>query len=376
MYNHSKTVTTPYGSNNGGLMMKRMTIPAAALIISAALLLYGGCSSDENPVSGGATMNFVSFEMTGYGPDTLTIYSGVDTCGGIDVNIKVTVPPLEAIWSALIGGGNPMCPCPDPTCVLVMSKAVTTHSQDDSLGVFETMFGLPNGINSPSMHLKVIADDGAEIYLNDYHIGTASLFGGGDTPVVWETTVSIDSLFNYCALCPPGGEPCSCLDELNFLRFELANTGTGEFGEPAGRSVDSVDCMYVQFEAEITWTMAPEVTIDIKPGSDRNPVNCNGKGNGVIPVAILTTDGFDAQAVDCASVRFGPLGAYETHGKCHLEDVDEDGDIDMMLHFRRNETGVACGDTMMVLWGMTLDGFEFEAYDHIDTVPDKYDDGD
>jgi hypothetical protein len=30
----------------------------------------------------------------------------------------------------------------------------------------------------------------------------------------------------------------------------------------------------------------------------------------------------------------------------------------------------------MVMWGMTIDGFEFEAWDHIDTVPDKYDDDD
>jgi len=347
-----------------------MTIPAAALIISAALLFMGSCSQDDNPVAGNTSMNLMRLESMGYGPDTLTIYSGVDTCGGVDTNIKVTVPPLEAIWSALIGGGNPMCPCPDPTSTLVMSKAVTTHSQDDSLGVFETMFDLPNGINSPSMHLKVIVDDGAEIFLNDYHIGTASLLGG-----VWEGTVSVDSLFNYSPPCPPGGEPCSTLDMINSLRFDLVNTGTGEYGEPVARA-DTVDCMYVQFEAEVTWTMAPDVVIDIKPGSDRNPVNCNGKGNGVIPVAILTTDGFDAQAVDCMSVRFGPLGAYETHGKCHPCDVDDDGDIDLMFHFRRNETGVACGDTMMVMWGMTIDGFEFEAWDHIDTVPDKYDDDD
>ncbi len=345
--------------------MKRMTIPAAALIISAALLFYMGCSSDDNLVAGDASMSFVSFESMDYGPDTLTIYSGVDTCGGIDTNIKVTVPPLEAIWSALIGGGHPMCPCADSTGMFVMSKAVTTHSEEDSLGVFETTFSLPVGAALPSMNLRVIADDGAEIYLNDYYIGTASLFGG-----VWEGTISIDSLFNISPACPPGGEPCSTLEEINVLRFDLVNTGTGDFGEPVARA-DTVDCMYVQFEAEITWEMAPDVTIDIKPGSDRNPVNCNGKGNGVIPVAILTTDGFDAQAVACATVRFGPLGAYETHGKCHLEDVDDDGDIDMMLHFRRNETGVTCADTMMTLWGMTLDGFDFEAWDYITTVPDK-----
>ncbi len=342
--------------------MKRMTILAAALIIPAALLFYGGCSNDDSPVAGDASMSFASFESMDYGPDTLTIYSGMDTCGGVDEEITVTVPPLEAIWPALVGGGGlaPDCSCDVTGDRLPNSMPVTTHDMTDSLGIFETTFMLPDGISGISMDLKVIADDGAEIYLNDTHIGTASINGG-----VWERTVPVDSLFNYIPdTCPAGGEPCSTISKINTLRFELVNTGTGDFGEPVARA-DTADCMYVQFEAEITWMAAPDVTIDIKPGSDRNPVNCNGKGNGVIPVAILTTDGFDAQAVDCMTVRFGPLGAYETHGKCHLSDVDDDGDLDMMLHFRRNETGVACGDTMMTLWGMTLDGFEFEAWDHI-----------
>jgi len=41
-----------------------------------------------------------------------------------------------------------------------------------------------------------------------------------------------------------------------------------------------------------------EVTIDIMPGSDKNPVNPTSRG--VIPVAILTTEDFDAASVDPA----------------------------------------------------------------------------
>lgn len=46
-----------------------------------------------------------------------------------------------------------------------------------------------------------------------------------------------------------------------------------------------------------------EVGVDVKPGSDRNPVNLKGrkkgKGNGGgVPVAILTTDDLDAADVD------------------------------------------------------------------------------
>jgi hypothetical protein len=334
--------------------MRRFALPAAALLISAAFLTYGGCSGDDSPAGVDGSVSFMRLESVGYGPDTLMIYSGDDTCGGVDEAIEVTVPPLEAIWSALVGGGGsaPECGCDVTGEMLTMSKPVTTHSMDDSLGIFETKFSLPAGAAQPAMHLKALADDGAMIYLNGYYIGTVSLNGG-----LWEQTIDTDSLFNI-----------SEAEEINVLRFELANTGTGEYGEPVARA-DTADCMYVQFEAGITWTTAPKVTIDIKPGSDDNPVNCNGKGNGVIPVAILTTDDFDVQMVDCATVRFGPEGAYETHGRCHYEDVDYDGDIDLMLHFRVNETGVTCADTMMTMWGMTVDGYEFEAYDHIRTVP-------
>ena len=217
--------------------MKRMTILAAALIISAALLSYGGCSSDDGPVAVDGTMSFADFQNMGYGPDTLTIYSGADTCGGTDENITVTVPPLEAIWPALVGGGGlaPDCGCDVTGDRLPNSMPVTTHDTTDSLGIFETAFSLPNGISGISMNLKVIADDGAMIYLNDTHIGTASINGG-----VWERMISVDSLFNYAGPCPPGGEPCSTIDTFNLLRFELVNTGTGDFGEPVARA-DTAD---------------------------------------------------------------------------------------------------------------------------------------
>ncbi len=351
--------------------MRKFVVTAAFMIISAALFTLWGCSGEDNPVSSDASMSRLAFQSMGYGPDSLMIYSGADTCGGDDPTVTVVVPPDETIWPALIGGGGPEpeCSCEVTAGMLEMSKPVTTRNPADSLGIFETTFMLPAGITAPSMYLRVIADDGAEIYLNGHHIGTANLFGDGDSPVVWEAMISTDTLFDYAPPCQPDDDPCDTSEHINYLRFELVNTGTGEYGEPVARA-DTADCMYVQFEAEVMWTVPPQVTIDIKPDSDENPINCKDKGNGVIPVAILTTDDFDAMAVDCATVRFGPLGAYEAHGKCHVEDVDYDGDMDLMFHFRKNETGVACEDTMMTLWGTTLDGYAFEAADHIMTVPD------
>ncbi|MGH2710429.1 MAG: hypothetical protein ACRDH9_04385 [Actinomycetota bacterium] len=115
------------------------------------------------------------------------------------------------------------------------------------------------------------------------------------------------------------------------------------------------------------------VKINVKPGSLLNPINSGSKG--VIPVAVLTTaageyglpQAFDATTVDALSVRFGPKdvvnaggGAPETHGKGHPEDslepdeVSRDGDIDLVLHFRTQETELAAGDTMACVRGQFL----------------------
>jgi hypothetical protein len=109
-----------------------------------------------------------------------------------------------------------------------------------------------------------------------------------------------------------------------------------------------------------------EVLIDIKPGSFPNSIN--PRSNGVIPVAILTTPSFDATLVDPLSVQFGPAEATEAHGRGHIEDVDGDGDLDLVLHFRTQETGIQCGDTEASLTGETFDGYSFTGTDSIRTV--------
>ncbi|MDH3690389.1 MAG: M14 family zinc carboxypeptidase [Gammaproteobacteria bacterium] len=108
------------------------------------------------------------------------------------------------------------------------------------------------------------------------------------------------------------------------------------------------------------------VLIDLKPGSDPNSVNPKSKGK--IPVAILTTNTFDATTVDPLSVAFGSNGAKEAHGKGHIEDANGDGDLDLVLHLKTQETGIACGDTSVLLTGETFDGTAIAGSDNIVTV--------
>jgi hypothetical protein len=74
--------------------------------------------------------------------------------------------------------------------------------------------------------------------------------------------------------------------------------------------------------------IAFKVEIDIKPGSYPNSINLNSKG--VVPVAVLTTPIFDATTLDTDTVRFA--GASPIHQ--NLDDVDGDGDMDYLFHFR------------------------------------------
>ena len=116
------------------------------------------------------------------------------------------------------------------------------------------------------------------------------------------------------------------------------------------------------------WVPQPiQVAIDIQPGDAANSIN--PRSRGVIPVAVLAGTDFDVSTVDLYSVRFGPERAPESHSAGgHFEDVNADGLIDLVLHFRTQSTGIACGDESAALDGRTLDGVLLHGVDAITTV--------
>ena len=103
-----------------------------------------------------------------------------------------------------------------------------------------------------------------------------------------------------------------------------------------------------------------EVDIDVKPGSDQNPINL--RSSGVIPVAILTTPSFDALEVDPTTVEFEGAAAW---GAAHFQDVDRDGDIDLLLLFRTQETELVAGQTEACLTGETFGGRPIQGCDTV-----------
>ena len=110
------------------------------------------------------------------------------------------------------------------------------------------------------------------------------------------------------------------------------------------------------------------ITVDIKPGDSQNVIN--PKSKGVIPVAIPSFASFDATKLDLPLVGFGPDGAQPV--KTVIEDVNGDGLLDVLLFFRTQSTGIACGDTSATLSVMTPDReILMEGTEPIRTVPCK-----
>jgi hypothetical protein len=116
-----------------------------------------------------------------------------------------------------------------------------------------------------------------------------------------------------------------------------------------------------------------EIDIDIKPGSCPNSINCHNE-RGVITVAALTTDFFDATTIDHTTAVFQT--ATETHtdkktgeARRHEEDVDNDGDIDLVFHFRFMDTDLDCYSQTGTLVAQTYDGETVKGTDSVRMVP-------
>jgi len=115
------------------------------------------------------------------------------------------------------------------------------------------------------------------------------------------------------------------------------------------------------------------IDIDIKPGSDPNTINLSNKG--VIPVAILGSATFDVTSIEVSSLKFGPGKANPVHDLTdplvyaeHLQDVNLDGFVDLVSHYKTKETGIPPVATTAILLGNLSDGTSIEGIDSVRIV--------
>lgn len=148
----------------------------------------------------------------------------------------------------------------------------------------------------------------------------------------------------------------------------------GEITDWQVLSGDASDPDRTSLDLDLPVTLYPGecVDIDIKPGSDPNAIDPDSRGT--IPVAILHTDHFDPATVDVSTVRFGDPedvdsggGAAPAHGG-HLEDVDGDGDVDLVFHFPTRDAGFDGDETQGKLVGYTTEGTPVVGTDSVKLV--------
>ena len=108
--------------------------------------------------------------------------------------------------------------------------------------------------------------------------------------------------------------------------------------------------------------------IDIWPGDERNLVEPDS--DALVLVAILGSADFDPSDVDVDTLGFGPDRARPIDGRGgELEDVNGDGRLDLLSHYRARETGITPGDTQACLTGAMRDEVTLEACDAVLAVP-------
>ena len=102
--------------------------------------------------------------------------------------------------------------------------------------------------------------------------------------------------------------------------------------------------------------------------------NClNNNGHGVIPVAVLSRDDFDATQVDPLTVRLDGqevrVVGKKGNVQAHHEDVNTDGLVDIVLQIADEDGIYAEGDAIAILTGETFSGTAIQGTDNICIVP-------
>jgi hypothetical protein len=114
-----------------------------------------------------------------------------------------------------------------------------------------------------------------------------------------------------------------------------------------------------------------EVSIDIKPGSFPNSINLFSEGT--VPIAILSSQTFDARTVDPTTVTLASA-AVRLRGngtpQASQQDVNGDGLTDLVVHVITNQLELTLGDAQAELRGRTFSGQSIRGTDSVRVVRD------
>jgi len=254
----------------------------------------------------------------------------------------------------------------------------------------------PSGIVFPPTleELGITAPSGAEVTFDD--TGALTVRTEGDLLVAG---VVIDILgltsFSLIALGSVSIEGTLELPPGVTLRIEageivigggISNPGGDVVINPLPPIVGIPICDYLRpvFPADtreigsFSLVMSAALQVEIDVDSRGHGPRIDRGRHGMVSVAILGSADFDIRDLDERSLRLGPGEAQPTsrRGRSHRVDVNRDGEMDVVVRFDAEETGIAPADTQLCLFGETTDGAWIEGCDAIDAQAEHQSEGD
>ena len=263
---------------------------------------------------------------------------------------------------------------------------------DSTSRVVNAFDGLPEGAQVPGTNLYITYHGGAD--------GNDVVLSTNRPPVAEDDNATTDEDNSVViAVVDNDSDPDGNLDPTTTTATSgpsngsLVNNGDGSFTytpNPDFHGTDSFTYEIADSAGEtdtatvtITVNSVIDALIDVKPGNGAEVAPINLGSNGKTPIAILATqqdsgetDDFDPTLVDLSVIDFEINGESITPNIMTLEDIDGDGDLDLLLHFLTQDlANILTADSVdLVLtaeFGGDALGHDLAASDAIKIVPPK-----
>jgi hypothetical protein len=286
--------------------------------------------------SGGNVYTVGNFEsIVDFDPGMGT--ANLASAGGSDIFVTKLNNNGDFVWAESMGGT-----ASDSGSTITVDSALNVYTT----GAFAATADFDPGVNTA----KLISAGLGDIFIS-------KLDGNGN--FVWAKSMGGTGVDNGSGIA---------LDLIGSVYTTGYFEGTGDFDPGVGvinLTSAGLDDIFVS-KLEGNKNQMIQVAIDIKPGSETNPITTKSKGK--IPVAILSTADFDAPLmVDKTSLTFGKTGDETSLAFCNngTEDVNDDGLQDQVCHFYNQGTGSQVGDIEGILKGQTVEGVPIEGHDNV-----------
>ncbi|RLB88247.1 MAG: hypothetical protein DRH26_13950, partial [Deltaproteobacteria bacterium] len=290
-----------------------------------------------------------------------------------------SISPLEVVYTNAIKDPdlvNNSGDCPDgEECFNIWTGSIATLPLDITMGDKIYLKATADINFDPSEWVPPFADSPPEITTI---ITNIKLPDGTPVPLIDVVITSIK--VNGSAQCASeiinGSIVSTCLvsDVLETLGTELPGQAIYPMVQGALKHTD-IDDIYGYFSGSARVSTVILVSVDIKPGNGTEPNSINLGSNGSVPVAILSTDDFDASTIDPGTVTLAGAGV-KIKGKGNrlmssLADINGDGLKDLIVHVDTQALTITDAEELAVIEGFTYSGLSIIGSDTIRIVPSQ-----